>query len=208
MLWNCTFCWFVDCRRIKSEFRKNKLYSFLLGTPSPTTAAPTTAEPTTAEPTSAEPTTAEPTTAQPTSAEPTTAEPTTAEPTTAEPTTAEPTTAEPTTAQPTTAEPTTAEPTTAEPTTAGPTTAQPTTAEPTTAESTTASPPWNNQSIWTRTTVAINRCFCTKLCLNTWVTPWHPYWIRNLLVPNQWFLQLQLAHVYEWSFMNPDSLLM
>jgi hypothetical protein len=61
--------------------------SFILPTPSPTTAAPTTAAPTTAAPTTAAPTTAAPTTAAPTTAAPTTAAPTTAAPTTAAPTT-------------------------------------------------------------------------------------------------------------------------
>lgn len=64
--------------------------SYVLPTPSPTT-APTTAAPTTAAPTTAAPTTAAPTTAAPTTAAPTTAAPTTAAPTTAAPTTPTPT---------------------------------------------------------------------------------------------------------------------
>ena len=59
--------------------------SFVLPTPSPTT-APTTAAPTTAAPTTAAPTTTAPTTAAPTTASPTTASPTTAAPTTSAPT--------------------------------------------------------------------------------------------------------------------------
>jgi hypothetical protein len=59
--------------------------SFILPTPSPTT-APTTAAPTTAAPTTASPTTAAPTTAAPTTAAPTTAAPTTSAPTTPSPT--------------------------------------------------------------------------------------------------------------------------
>jgi hypothetical protein len=64
--------------------------SYILPTPSPTT-APTTAAPTTAAPTTAAPTTASPTTAAPTTAAPTTVSPTTASPTTAAPTTPSPT---------------------------------------------------------------------------------------------------------------------
>jgi hypothetical protein len=55
--------------------------SFILPTPSPTTAAPTTSAPTTAAPTTAAPTTSAPTTSAPTTAAPTTAAPTTPSPT-------------------------------------------------------------------------------------------------------------------------------
>jgi hypothetical protein len=64
--------------------------SYILPTPSPTT-APTTAAPTTAAPTTAAPTTAAPTTAAPTTAAPTITSPTTSSPTTSAPTTASPT---------------------------------------------------------------------------------------------------------------------
>ena len=59
--------------------------SFILPTPSPTTAAPTTSAPTTAAPTTAAPTTTAPTTSAPTTSAPTTSAPTTSAPTTPSP---------------------------------------------------------------------------------------------------------------------------